>query len=367
MTTGANGDAYGLFASSKMDTENKASLQITGDIDISAKIASNNYQKTTSQSIVSKLGDYSRCYQFSILAPSGKLFFWWSVDGSALVSVQSSVALPTANGADVWVRVTMDVDNGAGGYTVKFYTSTNSFVWTQLGTDVIGAAPTSIYAGTQIMYVGSRSASLDYFDGKIYRIFVKNGIDGKVVASPDFAQAFPSTITSFTDAEGNVWTNFVNMSVGNGSPGLLCLNASTAGQAIAYSTNATRFALQSAYEPQLVFINYGHNEGTTTDYQATYEGLATQLLTKWPNVGVVCIAQNPKISPATNIKQQELRNSKIALASARNNYGLIDVFTAFVKTGNIASITSADGIHPNTAGTLVWKNEALKLMLPLFN
>jgi len=365
--TGSAGEAYATIPASAnhgLYAPNSTALQITGDIDIAIKLTMTNWSEETTRSLVSKLGDAPNRGWAFIMKTTRELGFWWSENGTDLIGpVYSTVAPTVVNGTPIWLRVTLDVDNGAGGYDLKFYTSSNGNSWTQLGTTVVGGSTTSIHANTENLHLGNKTMGASSpWEGKIYAARVKNSINGAVVASPSLGQAFPSGST-FTDAEGNTWTKNSLTTVGNGSPEMLVLNASAPGQAIAYSTNATRFALQAAKEPQLTFINYSHNEGTTVDYQSVYEGLCTQLLTKWPNVGVVCVTQNPEQAPAVNIVPHAQRNRRIATLAAKNNYGLIDAYRAFVETGNYSALVNAsDGIHPTGAGSRFWKNVAIKFL-----
>src|SRR5690606_29543555 len=106
------------------------------------------------------------------------------------------------------VRVTLDVDNGAGGYTVTFYTAdTIAGPWTQLGDPTVTTGgTTSVFDSTAPVEVGSvDDIAGDAIPGKYIAFELRDGIDGTLVASPDFSAQAPGT-TSFDDAQGNTWT-----------------------------------------------------------------------------------------------------------------------------------------------------------------
>lgn len=367
--TGANGDAYAVLpntANKNISTPDKDSLDIVGDIEIIVKVALDNWTAAGDHNLLDKIGITAGNYGYALaLATTGRPYLWWSNDGTTQLTKAATATPALVNGQPKWFKATLDVDNGDGGNTVEFYTSDDGVTWAKLGDSVVTAGTTSIHASTNPISLGYRGIGSDRWAGKYYKAILKNGIGGKVVASPDLGMAFPSLATTFTDAEGNVWTRSDTVTVGNGSPCILILNAHTGSQAVAYSADEARFALQAPIEPQLAFINYSHNEVAKVIYQSEYEGLATQLLTAYPNVGVVCVTQNPQKSPELNIIPHAIRNRQIAALAARNNYGLVDTFRAFMDTGDYASYVSADGCHPNQTGFDLWRDKVIEFMQPV--
>jgi hypothetical protein len=367
--TGTNGDACAVLpggVGNNISAPDSVNLRITGDIEIIAKIASDVWTSGV-QTFISKIGGAGqRGWYFGMEA--GRPFLWWSPDGTAVVSIFATSIPAYTNGQAKWLKATLDVDNGNGGHTATFYTSSNGDTWTQLGNAIIKSGATSIYGCTALVEIGSRTwGTEDIFVGKVYEVIVKSGIDGKIVASPDFGMSFPSIVKTFSDAENNTWAINGNATNGNGAPEALILNASKPGAGIGYSSNETRFALLTPIKPQLAFISYGHNEWTDIDYQSTYEELAAQLLTKYPNVGVVCVTQNPQKAPQLHSEHHALRNMQVAEVAAKNNYGLVDVFRAFMDTGDFTNYVSVDGCHPTQAGFDLWRDEAIKFLLPATN
>ena len=106
----------------------------------------------------------------------------------------------------IGVRVTVDIDNGAGGHTVTFYTSSDWTTWTPLGSAVTRAGALTSAAVTQPFEVGGDDESGDSFTGRVWRAEWRDA--GVLVAAPDFS-AYPEwTFTDPTrsDGQGNVWT-----------------------------------------------------------------------------------------------------------------------------------------------------------------
>ena len=134
----------------------------TGDLDIRVKAVSSNWSRATTRTLVSKF-EASGARSWSFYLHSGTLNFWYSVDGSTLVN-KSVTQAGLVNDTATWLRVTMDVDNGASGNTVKFYRSSDKVTWTQIG---LGA---------------TQGGASRMWNGGIYEVEVRSGIDGQIIA-----------------------------------------------------------------------------------------------------------------------------------------------------------------------------------------
>lgn len=373
LQVGLDGEAYCVFNSvfNSLCADDSSAIQLTGDLDVAMKVGLDDWADTANERfLIGKFGSSTtRSWQLGIDA-SGYLFLWFSSDGTNLKggvgSYTTSTAKPNvADGQPTWIRFTVDVDNGASGHTIRYYTSQDGEIWTQLGADRVGTGTTSIFTNTDYVEISGRGRGTGFFTGKFYRAWIKNGIDGKVVASPDLGLASPLELKkTFKDVEGTTWTGYrtaaTDYVIPYGSKDLIFLNGAVGGTPISYAKDGTRFELMTKIEPMLAFINYSHNEGTTSEYQSSYEGLATQLLTKYPNVGVVCVTQNPEKAPRpiNIIQYHTVRNRQIAVLAAKNDYGLIDAYRAFIQTGNPNSYIHEDGTHPNELGYALWSSLA---------
>jgi hypothetical protein len=174
-------------------------LAITGDIDIRVKVSLDNWTPSGFVALVANdLAPSARAYGF-YLQPGGDPSFLWSPDGTNAKVAYSTVVPSFANGSTQWLRVTRSASSGV----VTFYTSSDGVSWSQLGSQVSGPGG-SMFAGTQPLSVGSYGPGAVFFlTGDFYYAEVRSGINGAVVASPDFTAASGS---SFSDAEGNPWS-----------------------------------------------------------------------------------------------------------------------------------------------------------------
>ena len=199
---GATGD----YAS----TPDSAALDITGDIQIDAWIQADDYSTAANQNIVAKWtsSGNQRAYKLRIVAGGGALGLDISQNGSSQININSTANIPGIDGAGIWVRVTLDVDDGAGNRVTKFYTSADGETWAQLGSTVTTAGTVSIFASTANLRVGqqNQSGSESPFSGRIYRTRIYNGIGGTLAADFNTEDGDPGASTLTSSATGEVWT-----------------------------------------------------------------------------------------------------------------------------------------------------------------
>ena len=192
-------------------TPDTAALDITGDLDIRIDARLDNWGQEAFLELAAKqeFTTDHRTWRLVQLGASGKAELVWFTDGTAAsgTSAQTTVALPAGPGDRIALRVTLDVNNGAGGWTVTWYTAdTITGPWTQLGAPVTGAGVTSVFNSNAPLDVGDVGGMiLNVPQGAIYSMRLYNGIGGTLVADADFAAQTPGT-TSFTDSTGLTWT-----------------------------------------------------------------------------------------------------------------------------------------------------------------
>jgi hypothetical protein len=192
-------------------TPDAAALDIVGDIDLRAKIALADWTPAANMDLIAKLlgsGD-QRSYVIRVVATTGILsLVWYTLGTNVSVVTANSTAAPTVvDGATLWVRATLDVNNGSGAYEVKFWTSTDGSTWTQLGNTVSPGGTTSIFAGTADLYIGSQYTNNPML-GKVYQAQIYDGIAGTKVLDIDFTQdaLYNATQTTLTAVTGQVVT-----------------------------------------------------------------------------------------------------------------------------------------------------------------
>jgi hypothetical protein len=247
LTDGAYLDGTGLVLSGINNnyaiTADSAPLDITGNIDLRVRVALNSYTPSATNTLISKYdsgGNFSYRFVCGFSFVPGDLTMAWSTNGSNEFLERSSVSLSSvfSNGQAGWVRVTLDVDNG-GQYQIIFYTAPDSVSepssWTQLGVIRNGTiGPTSIYASTAALFIGSRAVTA-VANGVIYRAQVRDGIGGTVVFDADFSTQTADAL-AFTESSTNAATVRIDTTrYTYGIPGAGFTTVST--QAIAANTD----------------------------------------------------------------------------------------------------------------------------------
>lgn len=192
-----NGVALNYFT-----TPDSVPLRVTGDLDLRAFVALSSWASGSENPLVSKWSTAAQlCYNFSVNS-AGNLLLRVSLDGSATVSVVSSVTVGFGAFVSSWVRVTRASATG----TVFFYTSTDGVNWTQLGTSVATTSG-AIFAGTSIVLCGALNNAVT-MNGRIYRAQIYNGIAGTLAF--DFNPAAYTSGTTLLDRSVNAATITIN-------------------------------------------------------------------------------------------------------------------------------------------------------------
>lgn len=147
---------------------------------------------------------------------------------------------------------------------------------------------------------------------------------------------------------------------GTGAFTLDVYNASTPGKGPQYST--PRLALQLPVEPDLIFINYGHNLSfPAAEFMSVYyRPLMDAIDIRWPSARIICSSQNKRVAPAANLTLHPLYMARIKDLCAERGYGYLPVWEAF-DAGDATALNDPDGFHPNDDGSILWGNIAASL------
>lgn len=167
-------------------------------------------------------------------------------------------------------------------------------------------------------------------------------------------------ITSVTSVTGHSWASY---SVGNlvkPSRRLKVRNGSVSGAGFTYHT--TNIATLIPERPDFAFVSLGHNESsspaTFTAAYATYVA-AARSQAGGAEVPIASVIQNPQIAPRTaqNIADHAGRMLALKAVCPAQQWDRVDVYDAFNNDpGGLALlIDGADGIHPITAGNVLWE------------
>lgn len=188
-------------------TPDAAANSVTGDLELIVRAALIDWTPAIQALLISKwiTSGNQRSYGLSVNT-NGTLNLSWSADGTAVISKDSTVATGIVDGAIKYVRATLDVNNGAAGNDVKFYTSDDGVVWTQLGSTVTTAGTTAVFDSTAVLEVGSFNAgATNLAIGRIYYASLVNGLGGSTVAAFDPTRGTRGA-GSLVALTGEIWT-----------------------------------------------------------------------------------------------------------------------------------------------------------------
>lgn len=203
-----------MFDDGRANTPDSANLSITGDIDIRLDIRPDHWDRA--QGLANKATNPSQRSWALALNADGTLSLLWSTDGSATITKTSTAAVTVPASGRLAVRVTLDVDNGAVGNDVKFYTApTISGSWTQLGATVTTAGTTSIFDSTASLEIGASQGLIasDDLTGRLYAFKMYASLNETLLrADVDLSTEEPGP-GPFTDAQSLVWTLAADASI----------------------------------------------------------------------------------------------------------------------------------------------------------
>lgn len=197
-------------------TVSDPALDVTGDLDIRAELAPATWRPDGSIIVAARYRTPSttgRAWML-LLTATGALQLLWSPDGTvdARLGRSSTVPVPAETGRAA-VRAVLDVDNGADGHTVRFYTAPSmAGPWTLLGDEVTAAGITAVHAADADVTIGSAHggatstaiAGVQHHQGLVYAVQVRDGIDGPAVADADFTAGVVGR-DELVDAAGREW------------------------------------------------------------------------------------------------------------------------------------------------------------------
>jgi hypothetical protein len=194
-----------------LSTPDTAALDIVGDLTLVAHVAADDWTPATAQTLIGKWASSgnNRSYMLLLNTDGSLSFLYGTGGGSTSVTRTSTANLSTlAAGAWKWIAVTVDVDNGAAGHTVRFWTSDDGVTWTILGSAVTTAGVIALLSLAAAVEVGSNSSGTgNPFAGLVRRAQVRTGIGASgVVGGTVVADYHANGAASYTDPTGKVWT-----------------------------------------------------------------------------------------------------------------------------------------------------------------
>jgi hypothetical protein len=188
-------------------TPDSAALDITGDIELVARVALADWSPASSQTIIGKwrISVASRSYQ---LVQNGTTLTLFASSNGLNNGASEQVGAffgAAVDGMTYWVKATRVSGTGACALYYAPDQPTEPTSWTLLN------APTMtytgpIFSGAGVLEVGSTGDGSTFnATGRIYRAIVRDGIGGTTVFDADFS-AQPTGTTSFTESSANAAT-----------------------------------------------------------------------------------------------------------------------------------------------------------------
>lgn len=178
------------------------------DIDVRIDLTLEDW--TTQQGIAARYTTSGDNRSWAVyLSGTGEIAFAWSPDGTfgALITEFSTVPIVAHNGQRLTLRITLDADNGASGYELRFYIgrTVDDAEWELLGDPIIGGSTTTVFAATSGIEAGDvLGLVIAGMTGKVFALKLMSAILGTAVLSMATADAAPGA-SSFT-SNGAVWT-----------------------------------------------------------------------------------------------------------------------------------------------------------------
>lgn len=185
-------------------TADKASLDITGPIDVRSRIACTDWTPATSMAIASKYAAGGARSWVVAVHTSGVPLLTLVNDGTTAFFSATVGATPYGftDGSPGWIRTTFDSATGAIATFKAPDQRAEPSSWTAVASTTTSAL--ALFSGSAQVELGSYSLGAGQpFTGKLYKTTIRNGIDGTVVA--DFDASIAAGRSSYADAYGNTW------------------------------------------------------------------------------------------------------------------------------------------------------------------
>ncbi|MBK3575138.1 hypothetical protein JHN63_15215 [Streptomyces sp. MBT65] len=196
---------------SYLSTPSSAALNITGDLELRWELSFDD--PNPNQSFGARWGASGSWSWIAGLnsgsGRDGRPFLVWSPDGTTNFGFLATAPIPAMPGQRLALRIVLDVDNGAGGNTLSFYTAKSidapEEYWQMLGTPIVTAGTTAVFnPASQDLWVGrGQAGGWNCLDGRLFRFRMYSGSTLK--ADLDASTATVGA-ASFTDSKGLTWT-----------------------------------------------------------------------------------------------------------------------------------------------------------------
>lgn len=167
--------AFNGASTSYAEVLDHASLDISGDLQVVVQFNSNDYVDAGLASAFRLLADKQDSWEFSYNQQTGAVRFSFQDAGA---NTLTTTAVPSfEDGRPMFLRSTVDVDNGGGGYTISIEESWDGSTWTLVEEDVTAAGVATIETSNLPVRLGASPAGTEPFVGDIYLCQVNEVLD----------------------------------------------------------------------------------------------------------------------------------------------------------------------------------------------
>lgn len=286
------------------------------------------------------------------------------IDGVNALIYDSTVNIATITDRQ-WVRATRNSTTGI----LQFFTSNDGSTWTQLGTNVTGLTG-NLFNGTNAYEVGSSSqgASINSFQGIIYRVLVSSTIGGSALL--DFNPANYNRATSqssWTSTTGEVWTNTVP-NTKNTLKSVICDITMPQGNGTSYGMRAPSLTInEPAVTSYTIWRKYTNTAGAqiitelgANSVSASGKGFATGYIVNQEETGIYGnVGQyNARYTSTSLVLKHSAAINNIANANESSPYLVNNVSQTFAASDNTNNNT---GNMNATGYNLLARNNAASL------
>jgi hypothetical protein len=197
----------------RISTPDDAALGITGDFDLRVDVTLTQWHTPGHHTpLMNKGGDSAGTNQSWELGlgESGAPYVVWRESSTSVVTVACETDVVVPPSGRLALRAAVDVDNGADGFTVYFWTApTLAGPWAALGDGQTYDLASALVTSTAPVQAGhvehpAQTGAVPPV-GRLHGLAVLDGIDGTVVAQITAADV-DEDATTFTGDEGLTWT-----------------------------------------------------------------------------------------------------------------------------------------------------------------
>lgn len=158
--------------------------------------------------------------------------------------------------------------------------------------------------------------------------------------------------------------------VGSGPPVLSFYNAAVAGKSPNYHT-ARISKMVGETQPDLTFINHGHNDNQTAytanniaSIQSKMLALTHSILLEAPASSILIMSQNPNWGQ--QLVTSEVTSQIYMEVAEMCGYGFVDILRVFRDAGATIgpSTYMTDDVHPSATGHILWSSALLRMCFP---